>query len=328
VGSLAFAQEAAAALAHAASAGQLEEVNTYTYRTADYMLSTAQDYRKGSRGNQYHSWQATFGLDAIVFTTHPGSAPSQTLDWSVDREPGSWTGTASQPRSAQHENVGIHIYAPQYTVLPDIFEPLSRYEPYTHAYFPQDHFDEVVRDGHWTFGRKDGGYVALYSYRLAEYVDHGPTVAANGMTQPFDLVARVPGDACSENGVSVTCAANVWIVECASAADWASFEAFQTAILAAPLAIEAITTGLPPKTRRPLFEVAYESPSQGPMTFSWLGPLTVDGAPVPIASYPRMSNPWTHTEFEDRDLFLHDPEHGTSLVHDFERGRRFLLNVE
>jgi hypothetical protein len=309
VGTLSFAQIAAAALPHAVSAGQLEEVNTYTYRNADFMLSTAQDYRKGSRGNQYHSWQATFGLDAIVFTTHPGAAPSQSLDWSVDREPGSWTGTASQPRSAQHENVGIHIYAPQYTVAPGAFTALTRYEQYTHAYFPQDHFDEVVRDGNWTFGRKERGYVALYSWRVAEFVDHGPTVATNGMTQPFDLVAS--------GGPS-----NVWIVECASASDWDSFAAFQDATRSAPVTVVEQTTNLPPRTRGPIYDVAYTSPSQGAMTFSWTGPLVVAGAEVPITDYPRMDNPWTQVPFENKNLLVQDPATGSVLWHDFARGKR------
>jgi hypothetical protein len=297
VGSLSFAQVAAAALPHAASAAQLEEVNTYTYRTADYMLSTAQDYRKGSRGNQYH-----------------GRAPSQTLDWNVDPEPGSWTGTASQPRSAQHENVGIHLYAPQYTVAPGVFASLTRYEPYTHAYFPQDHFDEVVRDGQWTFGRKGDGYVALYSWRLAEFVDHGPTVASNGMTQPFDLVASGGPD-------------NVWIVECGSLADSGSFADFQAAVRNAAVAVTVQTTNLPPRTRPPLFTVRYASPSQGALEFSWTGPLLVRGEPVAIADYPRMENPWTRVEFEDRNALFQDPETGAVLWHDFAKSRRIPLVI-
>ena len=43
-----------------------------TYRTADLMLSSAQDYRKGSRGNQSHAWQATFDANAQVFQVRDG----------------------------------------------------------------------------------------------------------------------------------------------------------------------------------------------------------------------------------------------------------------
>jgi hypothetical protein len=316
VGTLAFAQIAASALPHAASAGLLEEVNTYTYRTADYMLSSAQDYRKGSRGNQYHSWQATLGAHALVFTTHPGIPPRETQDWKSDGEPGSWTGTASQPRSAQHENVAIHLYAPQYTVVASgPFNTLTRYEPYTHAYFPQDHFDEVVRDGHWTFGRLGAGYIALYSWRIADFVDHGLDVAKDGMTLPFDLVANGAPD-------------NVWIVECGSDSEWGSFAAFQSAIRDAAVTVTPVTTGLPPKTRAPFFDVAYESPSQGAMQFSWTGPLVVRGETVPITEYPRMDNRWTHVDFEDHDLFVEDSANGTALWQVFDSRRRILFRVE
>lgn len=315
VGTLAFAQIAAQALPHAASGPLNEEVNTYSYRTPEYLLSSAQDYRKGSRGNQYHSWQATFGANALVFTTHPGTAPRQTLDWNDDGEPGSWTGTASQPRTAQHENVAIHLYSPQYVVAPGVFRPLTRYEPYTHAYFPQDHFDEVVRDGNWTFGRSGSGYIALYSWRIAEFVDHGPNVAKNGMTLPFDLVANGGPD-------------NVWIVECGSESDWDSFAAFQDAIRAAAVTVTPVTTNLPPKTRAPFFEVGYDSPSQGAMQFSWTGPLTVGGAEIAITDYPRMDNPWTHVDFEERDLFVNGVATPTALWQDFERRRRITFRVE
>jgi hypothetical protein len=322
VGSLQFAQEIAQGLSAAAALALNEQVNTYTYRTEDYMLSTAQDYRKGARGTQYHSWQATFDPNAQVFTTHPGHAPRQTLDWTNDGQPGNWTGTASQPRSAQHENVGIHLYAPQYN--PGAFPSLTRFEPYTHAYFPQDHFDEVVRDGHWTFGRFRDGYIALYSWRLAEFVDHGPTVATNGMVLPFDLVARVAGDDCFEKGVRVSCATNVWIVELGDAARSGSFADFQAAVRNAPLAIDTQVTGLG-GARGPFFTVQYESPSQGPIEFSWTGPFVVDGEEQPLDGYPRMENPWTRVEFEDRDLALENSVTGTALYHDFDRGIRAMF---
>jgi hypothetical protein len=307
LGSLALAQAAAQSLAHAAAAGLNEEVNTYTWRTPDYMLSTAQDYRKGSRGQQYHSWQATFDPNAQVFTTHPGHAPRQTLDWSDDGEPGSWTGTASQPRSAQHENVAIHLYSPQYSQQGGPLLPLTRNEPYTHAYFPQDHFDEVVRDGQWTFGRFRDGYLALYSWRPAEFVDHGATVASNGMVQPFDLVADGAAN-------------NVWIVECGRAADWGSFAAFQAAIRNAAVTVEQVGP-----VARPRFEVVYESPSQGRMEFSWNGALVVAGEPVAITGYPRMDNPWVHVPFEAKSALAFDSQTGAGFWHDFANARRVVF---
>jgi len=49
----------------------LEQVNKITYKTPDYELSTAQDYRKGKAGYQQHIWQATLGPESVVFTLNP-----------------------------------------------------------------------------------------------------------------------------------------------------------------------------------------------------------------------------------------------------------------
>jgi len=311
LGTLEFAQGFAWAFADAAALELMKEVNTYTYRTADYMLSSAQDYRKGSRGNQYHAWQATFDANAQVFTTHPAVPPRENADWRDDPDPGNWTGTASMPRSAQHENVAIHLYAPQYIpIQTEPFLSFMRYEPYTHAYFPQDHFDEVVRDGNWTFGRFRDGYIALYSWRPAEFVDHGPTVPTNGMVQPFDLIAKGGPD-------------NVWIVECGRAADWGgSFSDFQAAIRSASVSVDPLTVGSPGSTVPPFFEVAYESPSLGAVSFGWDSPLMVAGEEIPIGDYPRYDNPWTQTDFLNKDLLLHDAETHHGLWHSFEKGKR------
>lgn len=297
------AMPVAQALAPAVAGSLNEEVNTYTWRTPDYMLSSAQDHRKGMRGFQYHSWQLTFDANAQIFTTHPGHAPRRNTDWGDDGQPGNWTGTASQPRTAQHENVAIHLYAPQYDpVNVPPLDAITGYEPYTHAFVPQDHLDEVVRDGHWTFVRFRDGYAGLYSWRLAEFVDHGPEVPTNGMTLPFDLVAEGGPD-------------NVWIVECGRAADWGSFAAFQDALRSAAVTVTPVTAGLPSGARGPFFEVRYESPSQGPIEFSWTGPFLVAGTELPLAGYPRMDNPWTRIEFGERDVLYLDPQTRSALGH-------------
>ncbi|MCP5067206.1 MAG: hypothetical protein GY946_11625, partial [bacterium] len=290
----------------------LSEVNTYTHRTADTMLSTAQDYRKGLRGSQHHIWQATLGEQAIVFTQHPGYLPIPDgtpvpPDWNWQREdepgPGYWTGEASLPRSAQHENVGIHIYAPQYGPIPySGFE--YRSEP--PAYLPWAHFDEdPVQGGHWTFGRKGEGFVALYSLLPTEWRTGQPEVFENGGL-PFDLVA--PGSP-----------KNVWIVEVGSAAEWGSFEAFRTAIESAPV----MTTPLGDEDGNGFpdgFDVEYVSPSQGEMTFGWHEPLTVAGLEVPISDYPRFANPYVEVGFDERRYEISAGGYGLTL--DFVTGDR------
>ncbi len=262
----------------------LKEVNTYTWRTADAMLSTAQDYRKGVRGSQTHTWQATLDERALVFTQHPGYlpvAPGQPVpdDWNWQREdepgPGYWTGEASQPRAAQHENVTIAIYAPQYGALPALG---FGYRDETHAYFPHAHFDEVVQQGPWTFGRRGKGYVALYSWRPTLWRRGQPEVFQNG-GQDFDLVA--PGGA-----------RNVWIVEVGTRDQWrGGFAAFRAAVAASPVQVTPTAEA---------FEVAYASPTLGRLELGWQGPLRVQGQAVALGGYPRLENPFTRVEFLER----------------------------
>jgi hypothetical protein len=128
-----------------------EEANLYTYRTPDYMLSSAQDYRKGFGGDQQHIWQATLGPDAVCFTTHPARLSGA--------PPNYWTGSGSLPRVAQIKNVLFAIY--HLTRYPALFVPNEL--EYTHAWVPRDQFQEVVERDGWIFARLAEGYLALLS---------------------------------------------------------------------------------------------------------------------------------------------------------------------
>ncbi len=293
----AVAQIAARELASMAAFGLLSEANTYTWRSPEVMLSSVVDHRKGDARDQVHSWQATLDPDAQVFTNHPSRPTPQSLDWREDS--GYWTGSASMPRSAQHHNVGIHIYRPAYESPTDpLLGPVFGYLDETHAYFPQDHFDEVVQQDGWTFGRKGDGYVALWSQRPVTWREHEPSVVATrGMVKPFDLVAEGS-------------ARNVWIVEVGRRADAGTFDEFVAAVSAAP--VEVSGSGTP--------TVRYVSPSQGELVFGWSGALRVGGQTVPVGDHPRLDSPWGQVCHLGKFLAL---EHGgRSLVIDFEKGAR------
>ncbi len=118
----------------------LTEVHVQTYRTPHYMLSCAQDYRPGKPGYQQHIWQATLGIDAVVFTNHPGSLNE------ISR-PNYWAGNGILPRAAQHENVLVCLHS----ILPNDAYLFS------HAYFPRDEFDEVVEQGALDLRPQRGG---------------------------------------------------------------------------------------------------------------------------------------------------------------------------
>ncbi|MEN8181679.1 MAG: hypothetical protein ABFS46_03985 [Myxococcota bacterium] len=301
---LVFAQKLIAGLWPLINQSLLKEVNTYTYRTEHYMLSTAQDYRKGVRGSQTHTWQATLDERAMVFTQHPsylpvapGAAVPEDWNWQQRDEPGPgyWTGESSQPRAAQFENVVLTLYDPQYRRLPALgFD----YRAETHAYFPHAHFDEVVQEGPWTFGRRGDAYVALYSWRPTEWRLGQPEVFRNG-GQDFDLVATGGAD-------------NVWIVELGSREEWPEgFAAFRAAIGASAVDVREAPVG---------FAVAYPSPTRGTVELSWEGPLRVDGEPQALDGYPRMDNPFAQVGFDETRYEIDDGEYG--LVLDFERDER------
>lgn len=307
-----MAQQVAAGAGFIINLPLMGEVDTYTWRSPEVMLSSAVDYdRRGGAAYQAHAWQATFDANAVVFTNHPFRDVSLFPGWRDDPETGGyWNGEASMPRSFQHENVAIHIYAPQYPATNQPPLDVFTYEPYTHAYFPQEHFDEVIQEGSWTFGRHGDGYIALYSYRTAEYRVYEPDADTGPLTEPFDLVAAGGAD-------------NVWIVEVGRASDWDSFAAFRQAVSAADLEVtpRAAQNGLPGG-----FDVSYASPSQGTIVFGWDGPAQVDGAEVPIGGHPRFDNPFSQTAFDSRQMQIEIDGYGVEL--DFAAPSRRLYAPE
>ena len=135
-------------------------VNKVTYRTADYMLCSAQDYHPGEKGYQQHIWQATLGPDAVVFVTHPPCASEEGA-----HRPNFWHGNYVLPRVAQWKDALIAIHE-----LPE-----DDWMGFTHAYFPVHAFDEYeLRDG-WAFARAGEGYLALKAARGLDLVRSGPS---------------------------------------------------------------------------------------------------------------------------------------------------------
>jgi hypothetical protein len=289
----------------------MKEVDTYTWRTPDVMLSSAVDYRKGTFNQQLHAWQATLDARAIVFTNHPFRPLADSGDWLDDPESGGyWTGEASAPRSAQSENVAIHLYAPQYgkTNAPpfDFF----RWEPYTHAYFPQEYFDEIAQRGNWTFGRLGAGYVGLWSWRAPRFLVYdGVKQATGGRVKPFDLLADGGAD-------------DVWIVE-VGRAEGGSFQAFVDALAGAAITVAPLGPGKP-TGESDGFDVVYDSPSQGRITFGWNAPLTVRGAIVPMRGPGRHDSPYAHIPQDPKETPYAWQLGPYGIRHDIARARRIV----
>lgn len=147
-GSLISRERSAAAKA---GAGEQEaipwEVNKVTYRTADGMLSSAQDYRPGEPGRWEHVWQATLGPDGVVFVNQPACLSEEEA-----HGPNCWRGNAVLPRVVQWRDVLIAVHR---------FDQRDGWQALTHGHFPTHAFDEYSLEGGWAFACKGDGYVAL-----------------------------------------------------------------------------------------------------------------------------------------------------------------------
>ena len=180
---------------HDVQRNQREAANIQTYRTPDYMLSTAQDYKPGCGGDQQHVWQATLGPGAACFTTHPVTGKQDA--------PTYWVGSGTLPRAAQVKNVAIVVYRISGNGGPYIKDaPLL----FTHAWLPKDQFDEVVERGRWVFARRGDGYLALWSRRPWHWQ------AAEGEDKDREIIA--PGRE------------NIWICELGRKETDGAFESF------------------------------------------------------------------------------------------------------
>lgn len=180
-------------------------VDKVTYKTADYMLCSAQDYRPGEAGVQQHIWQATLDQDAVVFTTHPPCVSDE-----GSHRPNFWHGNAILPRVAQWKDLLVAIYN-----LPD-----DDWLGFTHAYFPAAHFDEqLLRDG-WAFARKGDGYLALYA-------STGLTPTTSGVGAHEEI--RSYGEQ------------TVWLCQMGRAAQDGSFTDFQEKLLVSSVEIAGLS---------------------------------------------------------------------------------------
>lgn len=125
-------------------------------------------------------------------------------------------------------------------------------------------FDEVHISGSWIFGRKDDGYVALYSRNTAE-------LKADDRGEICDFLAKGRQ--------------NIWICETGSKSQWGSFSKF----------IEVISAAL---VQDYGLDIRYESPSEGKMSYGWDAPFYVQGKEMPLRWEYRYDNPYCKALFD------------------------------
>ncbi|MBN1657468.1 MAG: hypothetical protein JXA93_03655 [Anaerolineae bacterium] len=234
-----------------------EQVDVYTYRTADYLLSSAQDYHPGYGGDQQHAWQATLGPDAVCFATHPARHRSD----GPGPSPNYWTGSGSLPRVAQIENVALIIY--NLSTRPGLY--LTNRLLFTHAWLPRDQFDDVVERDSWIFARYRDAYLALRSQHPYRWQDE-------------------PGDDCGRE-IIVPGKQNIWLCELGRRADNGPFDSFVAQICAAPLAFHRLSVNYHSPSQGPL-HFGWRGPLRQNGTPVPLGPYPRYHNPYTYAPFP------------------------------------------
>ena len=233
---------------------------------------------RATSASRHHISQATLDEHAIVFTTHPKNEPQSGTQWPDDD--GYWTGNGSLPRAAQHGAVSISLYAPAFAPTGSAARLVRL--PRLHArVLPAGALRRGGAAGGWTFGRRATATSRCgRGGRRTGAPTTTPGSSPTASRSPFDLVADGGAD-------------NMWITQVGDAAKFGSFAAFRTAVLGRAGAGAR-------RDRRPRpgcpggFDVAWDSPTEGPLTFGTTAPLTVKGAVEPIDGYPRYDNPWSH----------------------------------
>lgn len=185
-----------------------QEINKVTYKTPDYMLCSAQDYRAGAAGSVEHIWQATLGPSAVIFVNHPRCLNQK------DAYPANfWRGNGVLPRVAQWRDLLIALHQ----------LPAGDWLGYTHAHFPIAAFDAYTLRQGWAFARKGDAYLALTASAGMHLIKVGP-----GAFRELRSVGRQ----------------NVWLCQMGRAAQDGSFAEFQRAVLNLPLRFDGLGVSL------------------------------------------------------------------------------------
>ena len=264
------------------------KADLYEYKTKDYMISCVQDHKKGSFGFQQHVWQASLGGKAVIFTNHPA-----TEDYSG--RPNKWAGNRIMPKIQQHKNVVVSMYNTTVNRVPS-------YTYHTHAYIPQEFFDEVIEKNGWVFTRKNDGYVAIkpisgYTSWVDSDPSYNPYLGLKKEDEKGNIIKVKPYE------YSATGRSNVWICEMGSKDENDSFNQFISCFENTEISGD-------------VFGVSYNSPSLGPITTGWSKPLNVNGKEIRTDYQVRYDNPWSKATRGTLKIEISDKK--TTHILDFE----------
>jgi len=135
----------------------INRVQIYQYKTRDYSLSSAINYRAYGPGYQQHMMNISLGRNNTQFwINHPGEKK-----FSGEGRPSYWAGNGIMPLTYQYKNVMMLHYL------------LTQDLPFIHMYFPSWEFDEIYQAKNWLFLLKDDAYVGIYFSCGYQMTEHG-----------------------------------------------------------------------------------------------------------------------------------------------------------
>lgn len=130
----------------------IQKGNTYTYKTNDYSMYTAQNHHPGKYGDQQHIFGLNIKNHFSIFHTHPALKKHR-----KHQSPNYDVGYGHFPDAAQYKNVSLAIYnIPKKKGLMEL-DLLD----FTRAYFPSEKFDTTFIAGNYVFGKKGETYCAF-----------------------------------------------------------------------------------------------------------------------------------------------------------------------
>mgnify|MGYP002477368882 CR=1 FL=1 len=170
--------------------GYKNYVSVYAYKTKDYILSSATDFKPGQKGYQEHVVHGFVQDNTLFWINHPGEAHV-----GGSGRPNYWAGNGILPRVVQYKSVALVLYK----------IPQNEEIDFTHAYFPMDQFDEAYFNSNTVFFRKNSVYGLMYAKQGLDLVQTGETQYREIKSQGYE---------------------NVWIIQMGHQDTFGSFQTF------------------------------------------------------------------------------------------------------
>ncbi len=189
-------------LEYKSTQGYEKHVNTYTFKTNNYLLTSAADFKYAKPGYQENVLQLFISPDAQAWVNHPGEHALFGC-----ARPSYWAGNGYLPRVNQYLGFASLIYKI------DESHPVD----FTHMYFPAAAFDSYILCENWIFAQKGESYLAAYAH-------NGLTLTKEGPNKNKELVS--PGYN------------NIWLIRAASAKEFSSLNDIKEKILASDMEIK------------------------------------------------------------------------------------------